>query len=135
MKLNLNENQLIEVPNCFQNLRCLTDLSISKNRLQRINDDAFRTLTGLVNLDMTNNQLTELTSLPESKAMDSLLLAYNRIDRMDNFHRVPNLTCLDLHNNKLVGLPDEIAHLKKLMTLKVSNNDLSDLNPRLALLP
>jgi hypothetical protein len=39
-----------------------------------------------------------------------------------------------LHNNKLVLLPDEITELRKLKTLKVSNNDLSDLNPRLALL-
>ena len=67
--------------------------------------------------------------------MDSLLLAYNRIDRIDGFERVPCLTCLDLHNNKLAELPDQIAHLKKLKTLKISNNDLSDLNPRLALLP
>lgn len=39
-----------------------------------------------------------------------------------------------MHNNKLVLLPDEVTELRKLKTLKVSNNDLSDLNPRLALL-
>lgn len=44
------------------------------------------------------------------------------------------MTIIDLHNNKLSLLPDEISDLKKLKTLKVSNNDLSDLNPRLALL-
>jgi Leucine-rich repeat (LRR) protein len=48
--------------------------------------------------------------------------------------RAPNITCIDLHNNKLNLLPDEVTDLRKLKTLKVSNNDLSDLNPRLALL-
>jgi Leucine-rich repeat (LRR) protein len=84
---------------------------------------------------MTNNNLNSFTSLPESKQMDSLMLAYNRIDYMENFERVPNLTSLDLHNNKMTALPDSVSNLKNLMTLKVSNNDLSDLNPRLALLP
>ena len=40
-----------------------------------------------------------------------------------------------MHNNKLSSLPDVMSELKSLKTLKVSNNDLADLNPRLALLP
>ena len=62
------------------------------------------------------------------------MLAYNRIDTLENLDRAPNITVIDLHNNKLVLLPDELVELKKLKTLKVSNNDLSDFNPRLALL-
>jgi Leucine-rich repeat (LRR) protein len=62
-------------------------------------------------------------------------LAYNKIDVIVNLDRAPNLTILDLHNNKLTALPDEIAELLKLKTLKISNNDLADLNPRLSLLP
>ena len=63
-----------------------------------------------------------------------MILAFNRIDRLDNLSRAPHLTIIDLHNNKLELLPDDVVDLRKLKTLKVSNNDLSDLNPRLALL-
>jgi Leucine-rich repeat (LRR) protein len=45
------------------------------------------------------------------------------------------MTVLDLHNNKLVEFPVSILNLKNIKTLKVSNNDLSDINPRIALLP
>ena len=62
-------------------------------------------------------------------------MAFNKIDTIGNLERAPNLTILDLHNNKLVSLPDVISEAVKLKTLKVSNNDLADLNPRLALLP
>jgi len=70
-----------------------------------------------------------------SKSMDSLVLAYNRIDTLGNLSRAPNLTILDVHNNKLSLLPEDISELTKLKTLKVSNNDLSDLDPRISLLP
>lgn len=118
----------------MQNCVCLTDFSASKNRIQVIYDDAFANLTSLVNLDLTNNQLEQFTSVPRSKSLDSILLAYNRIDTLGNLDRCPNLTVFDIHNNKLVSLPDEVTYLSKLKTLTVSNNDLSDLNPRLALL-
>ena len=62
------------------------------------------------------------------------MLAFNRIDKLNNLIRAPNMTILDLHNNKLVLLPEEICDLRQLKTLKVSNNDLADLNPRISLL-
>lgn len=47
----------------------------------------------------------------------------------------PNLSVIDLHNNKLKVLPEGILGLSNLKTLTISNNDLSDVNPRIALLP
>jgi len=42
---------------------------------------------------------------------------------------------LDLHNNKLPELPLSLFGLNQLKTLTLSNNDLSDINPRLSLMP
>ena len=38
-----------------------------------------------------------------------------------------------MHNNRLEVLPPEVADLKKLKTLSISNNDLGTLDPRLSL--
>jgi len=64
-----------------------------------------------------------------------LSLAYNFLDSLSGLENAPNLTVLDLHNNKLQDFPSSIIDLKQLKTLKVSNNDLHDINPRIAMLP
>jgi len=74
-------------------------------------------------------------SVPKSFKLDALTLAYNFIEHISNLDRAPNLSVLDLHNNKLEEFPESIIELKNLKTLKVSNNNLSDINPRIALLP
>lgn len=75
------------------------------------------------------------SSIPNAKKLDQLNLAYNFIEQISNLDRAPNLSVLDLHNNKLEEFPESIIDLKNLKTLKVSNNNLSDINPRISLLP
>ena len=64
-----------------------------------------------------------------------LNLAFNVIETIGNLERTPNLTVLDLHNNKLDEFPLSAIDLKQLKTLKVSNNNLSDINPRISMMP
>lgn len=72
--------------------------------------------------------------MPKSYELDSLVLAFNFISAIGNLENCPNLTVLDLHNNRIQDLPQSVLFLNNLKTLNVSNNDLSDLSPQLSLL-
>jgi Leucine-rich repeat (LRR) protein len=58
-------------------------------------------LKQLVSLDLHQNQFDTFYSVPASKQLDSIMLAFNRIDTLQNIDRASNITVLDLHNNKL----------------------------------
>lgn len=108
---------------------------MAKNKLSVVEDDAFGPLNQLVSLDLTQNCFSgTFTSVPQSEKLDSLMLAFNQLQGIENVERAANLTVLDLHSNKLQALPDSVCQQYKLKTLKVSNNDLSDINPKIALL-
>ena len=54
-KLALDENQLSELPCIFNELTNLKDLSVSKNKLVSIDNDALKPLVNLVLLDLHQN--------------------------------------------------------------------------------
>jgi len=59
--------------------------------------------------------------------LDTVAVSFNRIREFEQFENCPNLTVLILSDNKVEKLSAGIIHLKKLKTLDISNNDLSDL--------
>ena len=86
-------------------------------------------------LDLNQNNFEgTFDSIPSSKKLDQLLLGFNSLQSIQNLERCPNLTVLDLHNNKIQTLPDSVCTLYQLKTLKISNNDLSDINPKISIL-
>ena len=134
-KLNLDDNQLKVVPACLGSLTALTDLSMAKNKLAVVEDDALAPLTNLSMLELHQNCFSgHFSSVPKSQKLDRLSLAFNQLQGIENVDRAPNLTLLDLHSNKIQTLPDSICTMYKLQALKISNNDLSDINPRISLL-
>lgn len=113
----------------------LSDLSISKNKLKGVEGDALAPLTNLVLLDLSQNDMIgSFQSVPNSLKLDQIMLSFNHLVSLDNLERCPNLTVLDLHNNKMNLLPDTVASLYHLKTLTISNNDLADINPKIAVL-
>lgn len=110
-------------------------MNLSKNKIERIDQDALAPLVNLVIADLHQNAMKVFESVPESKKLDTLNVAFNFIEDIRNLDRAPNLSVLDLHSNKINQFPVSIIDLTNLKTLKISNNDLSDINPRLSLLP
>ena len=135
MKLTLDDNQLKVIPACLAGLAALTDLSMAKNKIAVVEDDALAPLSNLCMLELHQNCFVgNFTSVPKSQKLDRLSLAFNQLQGIENVDRAPNLTVLDLHSNKIQTLPDSICTMYKLQALKISNNDLSDINPRVSLL-
>ena len=85
-------------------------------------------------LDLHQNAFEEFSSVPKSKKCDTLNLAYNRLESIDNLENAPSLCVLDLHNNQLATLPESMLGLTNLKTLTLSNNNLNEINPRIALI-
>lgn len=133
-KIVLDDNQVQVIPGFFGSFSNLSELSMAKNRISQIQDDALANLANLVMLDLHQNQLTTFSSVPNSQKLDQILLSYNQLSDIQNLSRAPKLTVLDLHNNKLDILPESICELFFLKTLTISNNNLSDINPKLSLL-
>jgi len=85
-------------------------------------------------LDLHQNAFEDFSSVPKSKKCDTLNLAYNRLESIENLENAPNLCVLDLCNNKLSVLPETVLGLTNLKTLTLSNNNLNEINPRIALI-
>jgi len=71
---------LTYIPGEFINLKQLSDLSISKNKLKFIENDALTGLNNLVMLDLHQNNFEgTFDSIPTSKKLDQLLLGFNSL--------------------------------------------------------
>ena len=53
---------------------------------------------------------------------------------MQGLEKAPNLTVLDVDNNKLEKLPQTVLKMNRLKTLNIANNSINDLPPELALI-
>lgn len=135
-RLDLSENLLTFIPIEINYLNLLEELILFKNKIVSDNKNSIN-LEGLINLkylDIHNNFFFEFTGVPKSQKLDTLIIGYNKLDKIDNLNSSPNLTVLDLNNNKLEYFPMEILELQQLKTLNLMNNSLNDIPPRLCFL-
>lgn len=80
-------------------------------------------------IDLCDNDLTKLANFPPLKKLTSLLLANNRLSRidLDVFESLPNLVSLVLTNNKMESLGEcrALCKAKRLERLTLMNNPVS----------
>jgi Leucine-rich repeat (LRR) protein len=135
-KLDLSENLITSIPLEINYLSLLEELILFKNKIVSDSKNLIN-LEGLVNLkylDLHNNFFVEFMGLPNSEKLDTLIMGYNRLEKIQNLNSAPNLSVLDLNNNKIENFPEEILGLKELKTLNLMNNSLNDIPPRLCFL-
>lgn len=133
--LDLRRNNLKILPNdafLDTGLVNLQKVWLNFCELKYIIDGAFRHLANLIELDLSDNLLTTIPSIPlaDISGLRNLLISKNLITKIpeDAFKSVPLLVKLDLsHNNISVVHEDAFAFLNRLEDLKLSFNKLKTL--------
>ncbi len=133
-KLDLNNNFLDSIPSFIGSLYNLEELILFKNKIKQIQNNSLSRLANIKYLDLHNNNLDSFTEIPKSDKLDTLILGYNRIEKIENLRNSPNLTVLDINNNKLENFPDDVLNLKNIITLNIMNNSINDIPPALCYL-
>ena len=133
-RLDLSNNFLDCIPICLGALYNLEELILFKNKIRQIQSNSLSKLCNLKYLDLHNNNIDVLTEIPKSDKLDTLILGYNKIEAIDNLKNCPNLTVLDLNNNKLENFPEDVLILKNIITLNLMNNSINDIPPALCYL-
>ncbi|BFZ20813.1 hypothetical protein BsWGS_23852 [Bradybaena similaris] len=150
----LTQNGLKTWPDCTQYFSQLTDLSVTSTSIDTIPDNALTNMaSSLKNLYLLNNSLTavpkalsnltalemlfldqnkivDITSLPTTSKLHTLVLDTNKISDANMVGSVlsryaESFTTFSIENNKLTAMPN-LAVLKKATEFYFTNNRISD---------
>ncbi|GAB9464284.1 hypothetical protein Gpo141_00001719 [Globisporangium polare] len=127
--LTAHSNQIPALPASLSQLANLSTLDLHKNSIVTVGD-ALVSLKALRFLDLHQNKLEVFPELPEKAALDQVLLGFNSLQAISDssIMRVRDtITVLDVRDNRLRALPEKIAHLFRIKTLDLTNNDLNEL--------
>ncbi|XP_035794577.1 insulin-like growth factor-binding protein complex acid labile subunit [Anopheles albimanus] len=135
--LDLSTNRIIDVPNgVFGNLRNLKALNLSGNAVQLTNA-TFTGLERLRSLDLSSNNISMLPmgGFAGLLSLDNLNLRHNRISQIDygmlSIHGIKSFGVLDLSYNRFFD-PNlsTLATLRRLNTLLLHGNELWTVDPQ-----
>lgn len=100
--LTLNNNRLSEISNVTL-LPRLSQLSLASNNFQSLPEDLHIKLGKIVQLDLSQNSLTSLSSFSKLYCLEELDVSCNRIENIEEVKYIGNLPCLE--NLRLTGNP------------------------------
>jgi len=113
------------IPNCLNKLINLQSLTLSHNKIEKININSIVNLTWL---DLAFNLLKEFPEIWNLTNLEWLFLGNNNLSGKipSNIGKLKKLKKLHLEKNNLSGnIPEEIYDLSKLESLTVQNNKLT----------
>ncbi|XP_025890413.1 p53-induced death domain-containing protein 1 [Nothoprocta perdicaria] len=134
--LDLSFNRLSTLPSCIPHLRSLRVLLVNHNSLEALPED-FGCLSKLTFFSAMRNQLKGLPrSIGELAALQDLYLSENALEYLpEEVGNLHSCTELDLSGNRLANIPDSLANLKCLRRLHLHSNLLVTVPASLASLP
>ncbi|CAF4165564.1 unnamed protein product, partial [Rotaria sp. Silwood2] len=126
--LKLAQLKTLDISDCsIENLDFINTLSsISELRAchcyLKTLPNQFRNLRYLIDLDLSNNELINITPLKNLSSLRILHLAYNHIQDIQILSSLVLLNELDLNNNQINLVPNTFDKLIDLQYLNLSNN-------------
>ncbi|KOX77506.1 Leucine-rich repeat serine/threonine-protein kinase 1 [Melipona quadrifasciata] len=121
-EMYLQDNRLEQLPEFIMNLPALEIMDVSNNKLQCLPDNLWRA----PKLKELNASFNLLKTLPNTKISYSGSKSYLLF---------PNVSMLDVSNNKLKEIPQNIYELNNLSVLNISgNSEIVELPPQMGLL-
>lgn len=139
-KLNLSSNQLTRIsPDTFRDVTRLECLDLSRNKLDYLSMNIFKPISlSLSELLFSYNQLSNMETnrlssiLNDLKRLNSLDLAYNRLNYMPDLKEITSLKNLSIAHNNLEYLTDSDSNEQllpnSLVRLNLEHNELKHLN-------
>ncbi|XP_026462378.1 leucine-rich repeats and immunoglobulin-like domains protein 1 [Ctenocephalides felis] len=132
--LNLSHNQISESldKRNFTGIGSnLKTLDLSFNRISFIRKNCFAAFSQLTVLNISHNQISTLPSFSANMFLDTIVLSYNNINRIDDdtFPVKVSISSIDLSNNNLSvpSIGSVLNNLKKISSLKLGNNYINDI--------
>ena len=135
--LRLSSLALKRVPQSVREIKSLTHLDVSSNRIWELDHIALDALPQLKSLKLVNNRIFALPAYtPSLQSLQFINLSNNRLEAFpEALCEVPTLVDVDLSFNAIDGLPASIRRLERLERLILRGNALGALPAELATLP
>ena len=130
MELDLRSNRFAELPDAIGRLGSLEVLQADRNFLTEL-PQSLGQLANLKRLHLQHNKLQDFVAGPALPSLEVLLLQSNRLQAIEQFCQLRNLTTLYLHKNHLSGrIPPCLSALSSLRVLTLHENRLTGEIPR-----
>lgn len=108
-------------------LDSVTSLDLSNMNLNDDDLEDIRLFSKLHSLNLSNNQISDVSRMPELKRLLYLDLSNNQIKKIDTLSSFPNLDVLNLNNNFLTSI-DFLSTIENISSISLDNNDISNVD-------
>jgi len=104
------------------NLSSLVSLSIKNNLISNVNSNNLASMTLLTTLDLSNNEITDVSPLAVLSALVSLKLQNNKFSDISSLNGLTAVKYLDLANNQITHISSLAPFIPTLSHIDLSKN-------------